>query len=95
MLIIIIIIIVVVSLVGSPVCLHLVIDNTLVLSACFVWEHRPVHAVSSRLWQRQGPGKEQEVHIWHSSRSLQHHRGGHHPEPHPWERYERLRGADT
>ncbi len=57
-------------------CLPLVCGNT-----------RPVHAVSSRLWQREGPGQEQEVHIWHSSRTLQRNRGGHDPEPHPWERY--------
>lgn len=57
-----------------------------------VWEHRPLHTVSGRLWQREGPGEEQEVHIWHSSRSQQRSRGGHDPEPHPWERYAGSRG---
>ncbi|KAF0025434.1 hypothetical protein F2P81_022315 [Scophthalmus maximus] len=45
----------------------------------------PVHTVSDRLRQREGPGEEQEVHIWHGSSSLQHDGGGHNPEPHPWE----------
>ncbi len=66
---------------------------TFLSSSCCVWEHRPVHAVSSRLWQREGPGKEQEVHFWHSSRSQQHYRGGHGSEPHSRERYAETVGA--
>lgn len=55
-------------------------------ASAYVWEHRAVHAVPSRLREREGPRKEQEVLIWHSSCSLRCDRRGRAPHSHIWER---------